>query len=214
VLNDFPYVLTPGSSAYLTATALVTVTTVNSATWTGSDDTDQTASDSDTATVMVEPRTPAVVLEKTVGTDPEVCAATDYVFLGPAGGEVTYCYEITNTGNFTLTVHDLADNYLGSLLSDFPYVLAPGASAFLTATATITLTTVNSATWTATNPQWALIASDTDTTTVEVFEPTAVGLVGLSAGAGGSRAAVVVAVALVGLAGWAVAGRRWRRARG
>ncbi len=45
---------------------------------------------------------------------------------------VTYCYEVTNVGPVTLTLHDLLDSEEGELLSNFPYVLVPGASAFIT----------------------------------------------------------------------------------
>jgi uncharacterized repeat protein (TIGR01451 family) len=97
------------------------------------------------------PGTPAITLEKTVGTDPMVCASTDTVTVAP-GTEVTYCYEVTNTGDISLGLHDLVDSELGAILNDFPYTLMPGASAFLTQTATIADTTVNTATWTAFNP--------------------------------------------------------------
>ncbi len=93
---------------------------------------------------------PAISLTKTVGTDPLSCAVTDAITV-TVGTVVNYCYNVTNTGEITLTLHDLQDNELGTLLDDFPYVLYPGASAFLTQTATINATTVNTATWTAFN---------------------------------------------------------------
>ena len=98
------------------------------------------------------PTNPAISLDKTVGTDPLVCATTDEITLPAGGGEVTYCYEVTNTGDVTLTRHDLVDSELGALLNNFTYSLAPGASVFLTATTNIAVTTVNTATWTAYNP--------------------------------------------------------------
>jgi hypothetical protein len=86
---------------------------------------------------------------KTVGTDPSACATSDTLNLPYGGGEVTYCYEVTNTGTVTLTEHDLVDSELGTLLNGFAYSLTPGSSVWITASALITQTTVNLATWTA-----------------------------------------------------------------
>ncbi|MGH9172838.1 MAG: hypothetical protein ACRD1H_00705, partial [Vicinamibacterales bacterium] len=63
--------------------------------------------------------------------------------------EVTYCYEVTNTGSVTFTLHDLEDSELGTLLENFPYTLTPGASAFITDSTTLIEDTTNTATWTA-----------------------------------------------------------------
>ncbi|MCB8916396.1 MAG: proprotein convertase P-domain-containing protein [Ardenticatenaceae bacterium] len=93
----------------------------------------------------------AISLNKTVGTDPGVCAVTDTIDV-PAGTEVTYCYEVTNTGTATLNYHDLDDSELGNIFSGLPYALIPGASAFITQSVTINATTVNTGTWTAYNP--------------------------------------------------------------
>ncbi len=89
-------------------------------------------------------------LTKTVGTDPNTCATTDAIVV-EVGTDVTYCYEVENTGSSTLNFHSLIDSELGTILNDFPYALAPGASAFLTQTATIYTDTVNGAMWTAYN---------------------------------------------------------------
>ncbi|MDA0244965.1 MAG: hypothetical protein OT477_16230, partial [Chloroflexi bacterium] len=82
--------------------------------------------------------------------------------------EVTYCYEVTNTGAITLTQHDLADTELGTVLNAFPYNLAPGASAFITATTTLTATTVSTATWTAYNAGPTNTATASDSATVNM----------------------------------------------
>ncbi len=113
---------------------------------------------------------PAVQLNKTVGTDPAACAVTDSITLPPEGGEATYCYEITNTGNVTLTSHTLTDDKLGMILNNFPYALSPGASAFITETAVIAQTTLNTATWTVTLPGASIptSASSSDTALVIV----------------------------------------------
>ncbi|MCI0577316.1 MAG: immune inhibitor A [Chloroflexi bacterium] len=108
----------------------------------------------------------SIALDKTVGADPDVCAATNNIMVSP-GSNVTYCYEVTNTGTITFTYHDLVDSELGAILDDFPYTLAPGASAFLTQTTNITATTVNTATWTAFDT-FSNIAAATDTASVTV----------------------------------------------
>ena len=176
VLSNFPYTLNPGASAYLTQSVVITETTVNSATWTAFNPgpVDE-VSDSDGTQVNVALAEPEIMLEKTVGTEPAVCATAESLTLPLGGGSVTYCYRVTNTGDITLTRHTLVDEHLGSLLLDFPYTLAPGASAFLTETTVVSNTTISSATWTAFNPGPVDEASDTDSTAVvieyEVYLP-------------------------------------------
>ena len=113
---------------------------------------------------------PDIELTKTVGTDPGVCATTDVITV-TQDTDVTYCYTVENTGNISFTLHTLDDSELGSLLLDFPYVLVPGASAFITETANILSTTVNTATWTADNPSIPSSATAIDTATVIVLPP-------------------------------------------
>lgn len=116
------------------------------------------------------PGTPFISLNKTVGTDASSCAATDSIMVAP-GTDVTYCYEVANTGTVTFTMHDLVDNELGTILSGFPYTLTAGASVFVTQTVTITQSTVNTATWTAYNPGPTDVVMATDTATVNVPIP-------------------------------------------
>ena len=113
------------------------------------------------------PQVVPLVLNLTVGTDPEVCAVTDAISVGP-GAAVTYCYEVTNTGLTTLTRHDLVDSRLGVILNDFPYTFNPGASVFITQTAVLTESAVSSATWTAYNPGPVDVVSSADSVTVTV----------------------------------------------
>lgn len=94
---------------------------------------------------------PAIRMDKTVGLNTLACATTASVDALP-GTKVTYCYQVTNTGGVALSRHTLVDSQLGTLLNDFPYFLAPGASAFLTQTAVITAPVINTASWTAYNP--------------------------------------------------------------
>jgi len=81
---------------------------------------------------------------------------------------VTYCFAVTNTGPLALSRHDLVDSHLGVILDGLPFTLLPDASVFLTQTAIITQTTINSATWTAYNPGPVDVVTATDTATVAV----------------------------------------------
>lgn len=118
----------------------------------------------------------SIDLAKTVGTDPGACATTDMLSVA-AGTTVYYCYEVTNTGEITLPLHDLMDSELGSVLSGFAFDLAPGASvdsvaAGLTVSATIDATTVNTATWTAYDGETFFAqATDSAKVTVGVEDP-------------------------------------------
>jgi len=115
--------------------------------------------------ICVEPRIPGIVLTKTVGIDPAVCATTDEIEISSMT-DVIYCYRVTNTGNVILDLHDLVDNVVGKIYSGFAYTFQPGNSIFLTKTATINATTVNTATWTAYNPGPVDQVSFSDTATV------------------------------------------------
>ncbi|MCA9970191.1 MAG: choice-of-anchor J domain-containing protein, partial [Anaerolineales bacterium] len=124
----------------------------------------------DLAIYSVNPPPVSVLLNKTVGTDPSACATSNSIVVGP-NTDVTYCYEILNTGAVTLTLHDLSDTELGSILSGFAYTLTPGASVWLTTTANLTQTTVNTATWTAYNAGPTDVAMSMDTAMVTVIPP-------------------------------------------
>ncbi len=189
------YALIPGASVSITSTASLTQTTVNTATWTacnlddpfatcGEPGSTNVVSDTDTALVTVV--NPSIVMSKTVGFNPNVCATTSSIEVA-AGTVVYYCYTVTNTGDVALPLHDLVDDQLGTLLDDFAFNLAPGATvstvdagAVISITASSTVT--NTAVWTAfVDP--IVTASYTDTATVTVVTPTAVQLAGLETGA-------------------------------
>lgn len=96
--------------------------------------------------------TEAIVLTKTVGTTPGVCAATSSLSVN-TGTTVYYCYTATNTGTTTLSTHDLVDDQLGTIFSGLGHSLAPGASIDtvtlgISVPAVIASTTTNTATWT------------------------------------------------------------------
>ena len=118
---------------------------------------------------------PAITLAKTVGTVPGVCATTDVITVA-SGTTVYYCYEVTNTGNVTLNLHNLTDSALGTIFTGLNYALTPGSSvntvaAGLSIPAVITATTTNTATWTAYNAGPVNQVSATDTATVNVLPP-------------------------------------------
>ena len=121
------------------------------------------------------PADASILITKTVGVTPGVCATTDEISV-TAGTDVYYCYEVTNSGNLTLYLHDLADSELGTLFASLPYTLTPGSSvdtvaAGLTISATINATTVNTATWTAYNSGPIDVVTATATATVTVLIP-------------------------------------------
>jgi len=169
ILDGFPFTLMPGASVFVTQTAVITEPTINTATWTAYNPGPYAvAVASSSATVNILPA--AISLTKTVGLDPSVCAETDEITVA-AGTAVTYCYEVTNSGEVALSLHDLEDSELGALLTAFNFVLEPGASVFITQTAVITQPTINTATWTSYNPGPYAVATATATATVHILEP-------------------------------------------
>ena len=157
----------PQQSRFVTVTSVITETTTNSAVWSAwTPGSPGIFTDADSATVTVIDA-PAIAFTKTVGLDPAVCATTDEITVGP-NTPVTYCYEVTNTGQVTLNLHDLVDSELGVLLDGFVFALAPQESVFITDTVLITETTVNTATWTAYNQGPTDVVEETDSATVTV----------------------------------------------
>ena len=127
-----PYDLGPGDSVDTVAagfevSATINVTTTNSAIWTAYNNPGpmNVVTATAEATVNTIARMPDISLDKTVGLDPGLCATTDNVTIAP-NTVVYYCYTVTNTGNVTLTLHDLVDSELGSLFTVLPYALGPG----------------------------------------------------------------------------------------
>jgi len=164
ILTNFLFTLVPSASAFITATAVINTPVTNIATWTAESSGGGTAFDSDFAIVsLLEPK---LSLSKTVGLDPNSCSTEDSITVDP-GTRVTYCYTVTNTGELDLVSHTLVDDLLGSILTDFPYSLAPMASAFITSTAIINTPVTNLATWTG-YTSGHTPTFDTDTATVNL----------------------------------------------
>ena len=109
---------------------------------------------------------PSLSLNYTVSAsdlDPLTCA-TEHVISVQPGDQVKFCYEVTNTGDTTFNFHDLFDSGpgAGQLLSNSPFVLAPGDSTFRTRLATIGSSQINTATWEARDvlPGYGFLTSD------------------------------------------------------
>jgi hypothetical protein len=160
---------------------------------------------------------PAIELVKTVGTDSGSCAPTNSILV-PAGGggtDVYYCYEATNIGDVTFTSHSLADSELGTIFADMPYDLGPGdsvdtVSLGLVISATITETTVNTATWTASDAAGGQLNA-TATATVVVEPPTSVSLSSIGEPISTSMLpALVLVSSLLAIAGFTIMRKRQR----
>lgn len=87
------------------------------------------------------------------------------------GDEITYTFEVTNTGNVTLTGVTVTDPLLGGLIPGGPITLAPGASDTTTFTGTYVVTqadinaeeVVNQATTEGTDPFGTVVEDDSGT---------------------------------------------------
>lgn len=82
------------------------------------------------------------------------------------GTVVRWCYSLTNTGDSTLTHHDLQSTVFGPILTGQVLTLVPDASTSVTVVQEITADTVDQATWTASNPQGGVTVSDSASATV------------------------------------------------
>ncbi len=109
-----------------------------------------------------------VALTKTVSVWPDVgnpiCGLTDALTITQPT-EIAYCYRATNTGEYTLTTHTLADSAFGTLFSQMPLELLPGETYEFMTSRVETRTTVSVGTWTG----WysgTFAAASTDVTTV------------------------------------------------
>jgi hypothetical protein len=122
-------------------------------------------------TAVIEGGGPAILLTKTVGLNPQICAPNDELTI-PGGGTVYYCYYFTNIGDVTMMMHTVVDDQLGTLLGPgFPISIVPGATAWFSFEVNITQTTVNSATWRSFNPGPTDVVTSTDTALVIVPGP-------------------------------------------
>jgi uncharacterized repeat protein (TIGR01451 family) len=144
ILNGFSYTLAPEATVFVTQTVVITQATTNVGYWTADDGVSSVAAASSAAVNVL----PVLTFTKTVGTDPNVCAATSVITV-PVGTEVTYCYAAQNTSLVTLTTHTLTDTVLGTLFTGLSYDLAPAATTSYTTSVVVTQTTTNVGYWTA-----------------------------------------------------------------
>lgn len=76
----------------------------------------------------------------------------------PVNTTVIYCYNVHNGTSQTPSIHTLIDSQWGVLLDQMQLALPPGGDYAHAITRTITVTTTNTATWTAIQPALALMA--------------------------------------------------------
>jgi hypothetical protein len=105
---------------------------------------------------------PSIDLVKTVGTVPAVCAPTNNITVS-TGTTVYYCYEVTNTGTVTFEFHTLEDDVLGTIFTNVPVTLAPGASYQHIEPFVVPGPVTNTGTWTAVDAIGGYTIDDTIT---------------------------------------------------
>jgi hypothetical protein len=117
----------------------------------------------------------AMTLELTVGEFDGLnsCTGTEESLTAPVGTQVEYCYVMRNTGDHTLTMHDLDNDVFGLILGDVAIELEPGESIVSSHVEPLTGTHTSTATWTATNVQHDTEVSTSDSVTVTAlpFDP-------------------------------------------
>lgn len=86
-----------------------------------------------------------VTIEKTLGLKGK--CTTDNLS-APAGSEVTYCFEVTNTSAVTTNFQTINDDHLGSILDIAPIILPPGGiTTVVVGPVTVTTDTINTVVW-------------------------------------------------------------------
>ncbi len=157
-----PAGLAPGAALDCTATYVVTQDDVdagaiiNLATASGTPPAGPAVEDTDAVTVDLD-RSPALELTKTVSTTGSCSGSTGAAGLPAAGGTVTWCFLLTNSGNVTLAGVELTDTLLGfapggTQPGGLPATLAPGGTLTVSATSAVVESTTNTATASATAP--------------------------------------------------------------
>jgi subtilisin family serine protease len=166
LLNDFNISLPPGSAVSIIEMAVANATTSNTATWTASNGGYSSATS--TATATVNAVNPNISLTLTVGTNENECSIVDSIFVDE-GTEVFYCYTVENTGDTTLSLHDLVDEDLGEIFFELAYELPPGQSvntvaAGLTISKVINETTEITTVWTAYDGNFITVSASASAT--------------------------------------------------
>ncbi len=166
LLSNAPITIPPGQTHVISQTAVVTQPVTNIATWTATDIFSNTLQTGDSASAGIQGV--SLDLVKTVSDTPGVCDITQNIAV-PPGSAVTYCYDIQNTGQITLSSHTLVDSALGLLLNGAAIDVPPGQSYVFSTTVVVNSSVTNLATWTALDTFGnAAVGSDSATVTVVV----------------------------------------------
>ncbi len=139
----------------------------------------------------VHPLFPAVSVVKTASTD-GTCPGVELVSV-LSGAEVTYCYEVKNTGGTELTNISVNDDGVIIPVED----LAPGATITVSSSITATADVDTSAVASATSPSGAQVSSAPDDAAVDVVSPALV-VEKTASRAGGCPGAVELVTVLAG----------------
>lgn len=109
---------------------------------------------------------PGIELVKTVSLQEYTCGTADNLFVYE-NTIVYYCYTVTNTGGILFNLHDLVDDQLGDILSNYNLNLDVGDSTMIISDGVrVTETLSNEATWTAYNGEISAFSSATATVTI------------------------------------------------
>ncbi|WP_373396576.1 hypothetical protein V8V91_17705 [Algoriphagus halophilus] len=170
--------MAPGENQVFTATYTITQSDMdagqvdNTATATGNDPDDVEVSDTDSETITV-------VKDASI----EIVKSATPSTYNAAGDVITYTFDVSNTGNVTLTDVTVSDPLSGlSAITSGPVTLAPGENQVFTATYTITQSDMdagqvdNTATATGNDPDDVEV-SDTDSETITVVKDASIEIV-------------------------------------
>lgn len=146
--------------------------------------------------IAIVPANRAITVNKTVSTDGS-CGASSTIN-APYNSDVTYCYQITNSGNLTYTSHMVMDDQLGMVLPMTNLALNPGASYQFTVTTPFNQNSVtNVMTWTAYFAGMSVATNGSASATVN-GQPTDVSLTDFG---GNGSSAWILSVATLGVLG-------------
>jgi len=180
--------LAPGASVTTHTETVISAALVNTAQVTGNpttasgEDIPDTPDVGDEDTAEVDPVAPGVAIQKTVyagHNNGASCAAADELAYSASGGDVTYCFHVTNTGDTYLNLVTVTDSTVSpAFIGQVPYVLAPNQSAWLFAEriATADFTNTASVTGTPSDPAGNFLPDvpmpeDEDDAEVDVVAP-------------------------------------------
>lgn len=113
-------------STFITRSHTANASASNTVTWTAFTQQEQTVAG--TASAELEVGTAALAVVK-LAAESDTCAGSTNLEV-PSGANVWYCVQITNTGDFTFTQHNISDPQLG-INVDVDQELAPGATVTL-----------------------------------------------------------------------------------